>query len=122
MATRFAPAFAAAALWCGAAVAQGGSAPDAGAVCRGFCDVDAQQCRKDADLQVDREHHLLLPVGPTGGGPSGSYDFSAEKRELAGRREDDERSKGSRACGDARQACRQKCMPSPAASAPSGPG
>ena len=111
---------AAGALCCGAAAAQGGTASDAGAVCRSFCDVDAKQCRKEADQQVDREHHALLPIVPAGngGGYGGSYDFSAEKRELADKREDDERSKGSRACRDARQACRQKCAaPAPAASA-----
>ena len=100
---------------CGAASAQ-----DDGAVCRSFCDVDAKQCRKTSDQEVDKEHHPWLPlVTPGVPGAYGSWDFGNEKAVLADKRETDERFKGSQACGDARQACRQKCAaPAAAASAP----
>jgi len=114
MDVRLALAAASLLLACGAAAAQ-----DAGAVCRSFCDVDARQCRKDADQDVTNEHRAWLPIG-NGGNPAatGSWDFGDEKVRLAQRREADERFKGSQACGQARQACRQKCAPpAPAASA-----
>ena len=121
-AARVAGLLAIAALACGAAAAQGGAPADGGAVCRSFCDADAQTCRKDADRRVDEEHRVLLPLlsGGVGGAYGGSYDFSAEKRELADKRESEERFQASRTCGQARQACRQKCTPAPApaASAP----
>lgn len=103
----------------GQVLAQGDSAADGGAVCRSFCDVDSQKCRKESDRKIDEEHHVLLPVVPAGGGYGGSYDFAAEKRELASRREGDERLQGSRACAEARQACRQKCVAPVAAPAAS---
>ena len=111
---------AAAALLGGAAFAQGPAARDDGAVCRSFCDVDAKQCRKTSDQEVDKEHHPWLPlVTPGVPGAYGSWDFGNEKAVLADKRETDERFKGSQACGDARQACRQKCAaPAAAASAP----
>ena len=105
--------FVAAALFCGAASAQ-----DGGAVCRSFCDVDAKKCRKDADQEVSNEHHPWLGLAPPGGpAATGSWDFGNEKAALADKRESDERFKGSQACSEARQTCRQKCAaPSAAAS------
>ena len=104
----------AAALLCGAASSQ-----DGGSVCRSFCDVDAKKCRKDADQEVSNEHHPWLPLATPGGPVStGSWDFGNEKAALADKRESDERFKGSQACSEARQTCRQKCAPpSSAASA-----
>lgn len=105
----------AAALLAGAASAQ-----DVGAVCRSFCDVDAKQCRKDSDQAITSERHPFFPlVTPGVPGAYGSWDFGNEKAALADKRESDERYKGSQACSEARQACRQKCAaPAAAASAP----
>jgi len=108
-------ALALAALWCGVAAAQDGAA-----VCRSFCDVDAKKCRQESDQDVRKEHSPWLPL--TAGGraaATGSWDFGNEKSELDARRADDERFKGSQACSQARQACRQKCVPPPAAAAAS---
>ena len=101
---------AAAVLLCGTASAQ-----DAGAVCRSFCDADARQCREPARsagwVAADALIHL-----------HGSASVAPDKHEQAADDADRDRRAHSQQCGDARQACRQKCgAPSAAAASASAP-
>ena len=96
---------AAAALLAGAASAQGGSAPDEGAVCRSFCDADAGKCRKDAAFDASVEADPLVDFRPR----ADKDDFSSEKLEQAQRSADKDRFKRSQICSETRLACRQRC-------------
>jgi len=95
-----------AALLCGAASAQ-----DAGTMCRSFCDADARQCREPVRsagwVAADALIHL-----------QGSWSPAPDKREQAAGEADQDRRAHAQQCGDARQACRQKCSTPAAASAP----
>ena len=92
-------AVALAALLCGSAAAQ-----DPAAVCRGFCDDDAKQCREGPHPDAWAAASALLFL--RGGPPAASPD----KREQAHGDADRDRSAHSQQCGDARQVCRQKCV------------
>ena len=105
---------AAAALLCGAAGAQGGDAPDGGAMCRSFCDADAGKCRRDAAFDASVEADPLVDFRPR----ADKDDFSSEKYDQAQRAADKGRFERSRKCSETRMACRQKCA-APAASAAS---
>jgi len=109
-----AASFAAAALLCGAAWAQGGGAPDTGAMCRSFCDADAGKCRHDAAFDASVEADPLVDFRPR----ADKDDFSSEKYDQAQRAADKGRFQRSRKCSETRMACRQKCG-APAASAAS---
>ena len=100
-----------AALACGAASAQ----QDAGSVCRSFCDTDAKQCRDGtAHPQAWSAASRLLFLH---GAPAASPDKHEQARSDADR----DRSAQLQQCGDARQACRQKCsVPAAAPIAASG--
>ena len=104
----------AAALLAGAAGAQGGSAPDDGAVCRSFCDADAGKCRKDAAFDASVEADPLVDFRPR----ADKDDFSSEKYDQAQRAADKGRLKRSQKCSETRMACRQRCAAPAAASAP----
>jgi hypothetical protein len=105
---------AAAALACGPAAAQGGTAPDTGAMCRSFCDADATMCRKESATGASREVDPLLDFrGPR----ADKDDFTVEKHQGAVRSADRDRLSGSQKCGDARLACRQRCAAPAVASA-----
>jgi hypothetical protein len=107
-----------AALLAGAACAQG-TPPDAGAMCRSFCDADAKECRKAAAEKIEDARHGELPMIMSQSSPSDSYDFTAEKREQAERSDHRERASLSQHCSDQRFSCRRLCAPaSPAVSAP----
>jgi len=107
-----------AALLAGAACAQG-NPPDAGAMCRSFCDADAKACRAAAADRIEDARYGRWPLITNQGAPSGSYDFTAEKREQAERSDNRERAALSQHCSDQRFSCRRQCAPaSPAASAP----
>jgi len=105
---------AAAALLCGAAGAQGGGAPDTGAMCRSFCDADAGKCRKDAAFDASVEADPLVDFRPR----ADKDDFSTEKYDQAQRAAGKDRLRNSRQCSETRLACRQKCA-APVASAAS---
>jgi hypothetical protein len=97
-------------LLCGAASAQ-----DSATLCRSFCDADARECRvgahPDAWAAVDALIHLR-----------GSATALPGEHEQAANDADKDRQARSQRCGDARQACRQKCAASAAApAAASGP-
>jgi hypothetical protein len=104
-----------AALLCGAAWGQGGTPADPGAICRSFCDADANQCRKSAAASVDNARHGGLPMIMGQSVPSDSYDFTGEKRQQADRSDDRDRAALSQHCSDQRFDCRRKCTPAPAA-------
>ena len=100
----------AAALGC-AAWAQGGTPPDAGAMCRSFCDADAKQCRAAAAEKIEDGRNGNLPMIIGQRVPSDSYDFTAEKRAQADRSDDRERATLSQRCSDQRFSCRRQCGP-----------
>ena len=87
----------------GAAAAQ-----DDGAACRSFCDVDAKQCRQDAQREISHATESPLNIFPSNT-PSYSYDFTPERREQALLGVEKERRARSQKCGDARQDCRRHC-------------
>ncbi len=90
----------------GAAAAQ-----DSGALCRSFCDADANKCRKsvehDAWVQQVEPPIDLAPPDPWN---------AAERNDRVARAIDKDKTAHSLLCSDTRQACRQKCV-APAASA-----
>ncbi len=103
----------AAALLCGAAAAQ-----DSATLCRSFCDSDAHECRAPTRsagwVAADTLFHLR------GGGAT----VTPDKHEQAADDADRDSRARSKQCGDARQACRQKCAepaPAPAAALPAAP-
>lgn len=104
---------AAALLLAGAAWAQGGSAPDTGAMCRSFCDADAGKCRKDAAFDASVEADPLVDFTPR----ADKDDFRGEKHDQAQKAADKGRLERSRKCSETRMACRQKCVAAAAASA-----
>lgn len=93
----------------GAAQAQPrlGTAPDDGALCRSFCDADANRCRKDAASDAAVEADPLVEV--RGAQRADRDDGSAQKYEQAVKAAGKDRDTRSRQCGDTRMACRQKC-------------
>ena len=106
---------AAAALLCGSAVAQPAPAQDGGAMCRSFCDADANKCRRDAQFDASVEADPLVDFhGPR----ADKDDFSAQKYQQAVRSADKDRFAQSQKCSEARMVCRQKCSV-PAATAAS---
>ena len=109
---------AAAALLCGAAWAQGGTAADPGAMCRSFCDADAKACRRDVAFRASNEVDPLLMLPPAQ--RADRDDMSEQRqREQAQASADKDRYAGTQGCAHTLMACRQKCNAQAAAAAAS---
>ena len=89
------------------------SAQDDRAACLSFCDADAKTCREG-------EHPVAWGVADALLHLQGSPWVFPEDRDKAQADKERDRMAHSRACGDARQVCRQKCT-APAAAAASAP-
>ncbi len=109
---------AAAALLCGTAWAQGGTPADTGAMCRSFCDADANACRKDVAFRASSEADPLVALPQQQ--RADKDDMSEQRqREQAQRSADKDRYAGTQGCAQTRLACRQKCDAPAAAAAAS---
>jgi len=101
----------------GAAQAQArlGSAPDDGAMCRSFCDADANKCRKEAaqDASVEADPLVEVRSAPR----ADKDDGSAQRYDQAVKAAARDRYARSQQCGGTRLACRQRCAAPAAAPA-----
>jgi len=93
------------------------------AICHGFCDADAKQCRADAKDLAENE---VSPLDPNDfnihAHPQPPHDdFSSEKQHAVEHAADKDRFAASQKCTATRMACVQRCaapVTAPAASAP----